>query len=102
MRYFLATPSTFAFRPFAFAPPRRSAGSPFQKHLTRRPSKAIGDRFTAEHPRQLLHAAAIVKARHRRPRPATLDSLFNLEMRIGVRGNLRQVRDAQNLKRRAQ
>src|SRR5580765_777758 len=108
IRYFLAnvpllslSPETFAF---AFRPARRSGPGSLPdglrlKHLTRRPSKTIGDRFAAQHPRQLFDPAVAVEAFHRVLRPAPLDPLLDLKVRVGARGNLRQVRDAEHLER---
>ena len=62
--------------------------------------KAIADRFPAEHPRQLLDPPVRVEPADRGARPAALDPLLDLEVRVGVRGNLRQVRDAEHLERR--
>ena len=56
----------------------------------------------AEHPRQLVDARRVVEPGDRGLRAAALDALLDLEVRVGVRGNLRQVRDAQHLKRRAE
>src|SRR2546425_2712824 len=97
----------FRFRPFAFAcpGPPRGGTPPFRpslKHLTRRAPKAIGDRVPAEHPRDLVDAAAGIEAPDGRPRPPALDTLVDFEVRIGVGRNLWQMRDAQHLKRRCE
>src|SRR5580765_293691 len=89
---------TFAFRPFAFAPARPAAAGPLLKHLTRGPSEAIRDRFPAEHARHFVHASRLIQPRHRGPRASPLDALFDLKVRIGVRRDLGQVGDAEDLK----
>src|SRR5438093_2323668 len=86
IRYLRAT-STFRFRPFAFR----------LQHLTCGLPKAIGDRFPAKHARELVDAAIGIETAHGRLGPAALDPLFDLEVCIRVRRNLRQVRDAQYL-----
>src|SRR5258705_3530485 len=91
--------TTFAFRPFAFAPRDVGAFGALLQHLTRRPPKAIGDRFPAEHARQLVDPAPPVEAADGGMCASAIDPLLDLEMRVGVGGNLRQVRDAQHLKR---
>ena len=45
---------------------------------------------------------ACVEPPDRRARAAAVDALLDLEVRVGVRGNLRQVRDAEHLERRAE
>src|SRR4029077_19336399 len=91
IRYFLAnlpllslSPWTFAF---AFRPARRSGpgGLPDGlrlKHLTRRPSKTIGDRFAAQHPRHFVDAAVAIEGSHGRLRPARVDPLLDLKVRV--------------------
>src|SRR5213592_704269 len=73
IRYLRAT-STFRFRPFAFR----------LQHLTCGLPKAIGDRFSTEHARELVDAAVGVQPPHGRLGPAALDALFDLEVCIGV------------------
>src|SRR5436190_5518995 len=108
IRYFLANLPLLSLSPwtFAFAFRLGSAGGlcPLPdglrlKHLTRRPSKAIGDRFAAQHPRQFFDAAAAIEPLHGRLRPAALDPLLDLKVRVGARRDLRQVRDAEDLER---
>src|SRR5438309_10205857 len=72
MRYFLATLSTFAFRPFAFAPPAAAPRGALPQHLTRRAPETIGNRFAAQHPRQLFHASGFVESEDGRPRASPL------------------------------
>src|SRR5438445_6141092 len=74
---YLRATSTFRFRPFAF---RLRLSS--HQHLTRRPPKAIADRFTAEHPRELVDAPVLAQAVDRRPRPPALDALVDFKMRV--------------------
>src|SRR4029077_7442722 len=80
---------TFAF---AFRPARRGrpGGLPDGlrlKHLTRRPPKTMGVRLAAQHPRQLFDAAVAVEAFDGRLRPAPIDPLLDLKVRVGARGN---------------
>src|SRR6185369_10480216 len=110
MRYLRAT-STLRFRSFAFAFRRRfafrlpapAAGAhgrlTIRQHLARRGPQAVGDRRASEHPAQFLHTPRLVEPRHRRARAAALDPLLDREVRIGARRDLREVRDAEYLKR---
>src|SRR6185295_13722438 len=70
--------------------------------LTRRGPKAIADCLAAEHPRDFVDAAGLVEAADRRPRPSAIHTLVDCEVRIGVGGDLRQVRDAEDLERGAE
>src|SRR3954454_739119 len=87
---------TFAFA-FRFRP-----GLSSYQHLTRGRPKAIADRFAAEHARHLLDARRFVQPANRRARPSAVDPFLDCEMRIGVGGDLRQVRDAEHLECRPQ
>ena len=51
---------------------------------------------------ELLDTTIGVESDDRGSRPSAFDALFDGEMRVGVRGNLRQVRDAEYLKGRPQ
>ena len=96
--------SDFRFRlsvsisPFACRQSPRRSG----EHLAGRRAKPSVTACAAEHTRDLLDAPVVVEpptvVRVRPP----LDALLDLEVRVGVRGNLRQVRDAEHLKRRAE
>src|SRR5262249_25057918 len=88
--------ATFAFA-FCFRFSRACAGAPF-KHLTRRGPRAIGCRITTYHPRELCDTIAPVQPAHVRQRPAGHEPLVDVKMRVGVGGDLREVRDAQHLK----
>src|SRR4051794_4562355 len=87
---------TFAFA-FRFRPDLSS-----HQHLTRGRPKAIADRFAAEHARDLLDAGRLVQPANRRARSSAVDAFLDCEMRIGVSGDLRQVRDAERLECRPQ
>src|SRR5207244_262215 len=93
------------FRPFAFAPrPRRAfrAARALHQHLTRGASETIAYGLAAEHARQLVNSLRVVETPNRCRRAPFLDSLLDVNMRIGVGGNLREMRDAQHLERRPQ
>src|SRR5207247_1739005 len=104
----LDAPDTFRFRSFAFAfrlrfarsGPGRSRRRPVHQHLMRRPPNAIGDCLSAEHSCKLVDARAVAETRDRGARPPAVDPLPDFKVRVGVRGNLRQMRDAEHLKRR--
>src|SRR5439155_15023611 len=76
IKYLRAT-AAFRFRPFAFR----------LQHLTGGLPKAIGDRCSAEHARELVDAAVGIEPAHGRRGPPALDMLFDLEMGISVRRN---------------
>src|SRR5436190_8206092 len=93
--------SPFAFRPFAFAFCVGFAG-PSLKHLTRRVPKTIGNYVAAQHACDLVHTARGVEAADRRPRPSASDPFLDLKVRVGIRGHLGEMRDAEHLKRRSE
>ena len=69
------------------------------KHLTRGLPEAIGNRLAAEHAGQLVHSTLGIQPPNGRPRATAVDTLCNLKVGIGVRGDLRKVRDTQHLER---
>ena len=71
---------------------------PPHEQLAGRDANAIGHRRPAQHTGDLLDPRLFVEPRHGGPRPAGVDALLDLEVRVGGGGNLRQVRDAQYLK----
>src|SRR5690349_9385179 len=102
----LGPPATFAFRPFAFAPRVSGlrAGGPgaLLQHLTSGAPKSVGNRLTAEHARELLDPRVGPEPPDNGRRPPAIDAFVDLDVRVGAGGNLRQVRDAEHLKRRAE
>src|SRR5262245_15313666 len=105
IRYLRAT-SPFRFRPFAFAfrhwssrTRRPKPARPLLQHLTGGAPKSLANRFAAKHPRQLLDPAVAGQPPDRRRGPPALDPLVDLDVRIGVGGNLREVRNAEDLER---
>src|SRR6266487_375682 len=101
LRLVCESASPFAFRPFAFAFCAGFAG-PSLKHLTRRVPKTIGNYVAAQHPGDLVHTARGVEAADRRPRPSASDPFLDLKVRVGIRGHLGEMRDAEHLKRRSE
>src|SRR5262249_19323416 len=85
-----------ALRTFAFALRFRL------QHLTSGLPEAIADRLPSQHPRELGDAPVGREPPHGRPGPPPLDPLLDLKVRVGIRRDLRQVRDAEHLKRRSE
>src|SRR5688500_6721687 len=79
--------------------PRRS---PLLKHLTSGGSQRLSNRLPAQHSCELVDAIFTVEPPHASAGPVSLHSFFDLEVGVGAGGDLRQVRDAQHLKRHAQ
>ncbi len=97
---FLCVLWDFRLSPFRFRPRDRRACAPSISRADRRRPSVIA--VAAQHSRELVDPARFVEPPHRGSRPAGLDPLLDLEVRVGVRGDLRQVRDAEHLERRAE
>src|SRR5687768_4439577 len=93
IRYFFAISVRLAG--FRLSPRRR-------KHLGRRRADGVGDGRSSYHPRDFVHAPGRVEPVHRRDRPGPPNGFFDPELRRAPRGNLRQVRDAEDLEAAAQ
>src|SRR2546421_12888338 len=77
-------PTNRLLSPFAFAfrPARRRLGPtglacPLLQHLTSGPPKSVGNRFAAEHSRQLLHATGRIESPDNGGRATALDAFVN-------------------------
>ena len=100
--YLSLSPFAFAFRPCFRLSPRRPDG-PLRKHLTSRGSQPLRNRRPAQHSRELVRRVfALEPANGRRWSGSARTRLSISKVRVGVRRDLRQVRDAQHLKRRAE
>jgi hypothetical protein len=72
----------------------------FLKHLTGGGPKAIGDRFSAKHSRQLVHPPLDVESLDGGTSPPPFHALVDLKVRVGISSNLRKMGNAEDLKRR--
>jgi hypothetical protein len=102
---FLRLSSWFRFRAFAFAFCLRFAflpAAPLHQHLTCGPSEAIGDRFASKHSSHFIDPPGLIEAADGGFRAPAIHTLFDFEVSVGVRRDLRQVRDAQDLKGRSE
>src|SRR6185312_9470507 len=97
MRYLRATTTPFRFRPFAFAFRAFACDASCAtfhsqaEHFLSRGAETVRHHVATEHTSDLLDPRGVLQPRHRRPRPAALNSFLDGVVRIRVCGNLRQV-----------